>query len=631
MQDFKLQLDLCKDIFHKHYIVQKLPRLYNFSELKKRLDSHKNNLLNILHEALIFNSSISNFFDNKMEQRCVFLVHTLVFMKNQNLNILQKDCALWASVHHLSANGMAPLSISGHMITWRSMVQYRSSYAAENVSRNRELMKIAFDRKLSLLLEIDDIHFIHPYTNELAVQTSLARHYATLAMDQYDHPAIASSIPVHRMVQENGKVVRGGISVLDSKRQVIKVFKDYCTSSVLDTLPEKGVLGYFDFSASFDVYVESYRETKTLKKYRLLDLLLSGLHSSNDYKKVIFHIFSKYPELTEYLRLYLMFTPLDKPGFRALKGLAAQWEKQNLPEHFLSLIPFMGQFHLYLNGAELAVQQNWTFFNGLYKSIYKTQVSLPKKPKPNKVTLLLIYAFSGYLLINKILSPLLRCCKDEQASYLQHLLEEVIPINSLVYENVFQHGSQDQYNDYLSRFFMFFSVYERHHYDKLCLSTISDLIYWKENVPEVYSVFKKHRNCIDERKIELLHAAIRTAVSSLDPTKKIVESAHVISHVREGFDELLDACKLNKSVSNKKREESFTMVVRSAYYIKDLVEQILLQKGMTTWTEDERSGFKTPQFGTVQTKFMPMGYSSGRPPKSSVKCDLPSSQVTYKG
>jgi hypothetical protein len=87
-QDLRLELDDCKGIFRKHYLVDKLPRLYQYEDLKKLLDAKKNNTLNLIHEAVTFKLE-SRSFDDKIKQRCIFLVHILVFMKNKNINVLQ--------------------------------------------------------------------------------------------------------------------------------------------------------------------------------------------------------------------------------------------------------------------------------------------------------------------------------------------------------------------------------------------------------------------------------------------------------------------------------------------------------------------------------------------------------------
>jgi hypothetical protein len=95
LNNFKVHLEHCYNLLKHHYLNLKGPKLYKFHQLAVFLESAGNNLLNIVFDAVSLNKKdFSLAYEEKMKQRCVFLVHHLVFLKSQNVNELQVNCRM---------------------------------------------------------------------------------------------------------------------------------------------------------------------------------------------------------------------------------------------------------------------------------------------------------------------------------------------------------------------------------------------------------------------------------------------------------------------------------------------------------------------------------------------------------
>ena len=83
-------------------------------------------------------------------------------------------------------------------------------------------------------------------------------------------------------------------------------------------------------------------DIESLQSCQLLEECEQDLKSLKNYKESIEHVFSKYPDVNNYLERNLLPFPADWPGWYYPKKLIAN----NSTRKYTSLIPEQGQFHV---------------------------------------------------------------------------------------------------------------------------------------------------------------------------------------------------------------------------------------------------------------------------------------------
>ncbi|XP_022790796.1 uncharacterized protein LOC111330233 [Stylophora pistillata] len=134
-------------------------------------------------------------------------------------------------------------------------------------------------------------------------------------------------------------------------------------------------------------------DIKSLQSCQLLEECEEDFKSLKNYKESIEHVFSKYPDVNNYLERNLLPFPADWSGWYYPKKLITN----NSTGKYTSLIPEQGQFHVALNAVEDSVITFNHFFDKLFSYLFGSL--LPKRPRPYQSSLCVTAASLGWLKI----------------------------------------------------------------------------------------------------------------------------------------------------------------------------------------------------------------------------------------
>jgi hypothetical protein len=163
-----------------------------------------------------------------------------------------------------------------------------------------------------------------------------------------------------------------------------------------------------------------------------------------------------------------------------------QWDPRTDPQHIPCIVPWQGPFHVSLNIQESTVLLYRPFFASLYKYLFGQNKTLPKRPKSEKIALLIAATFGGWTVVPYMVQNHFGgYFKDPQYLLLLHLFDEVAPLVFYYYVSVFRGGEFDQWLHTMLRISIQFIVFRRRIYDKATLCHLSDILYHLKTKPRL--------------------------------------------------------------------------------------------------------------------------------------------------
>ena len=233
-------------------------------------------------------------------------------------------------------------------------------------------------------------------------------------------------------------------------------------------------------------------------------------------------MFSKYPDVTNYLERNLLPFPADWPGWYYPKKLIAN----NCSGKYNSLIPEQGQFHVALNAVEDTVLIFWHFFDKLFSCLFGG--TLPKKPRPHQSTLCVTAALLGWFMIRDRVLKTFTLCKSHEFVSTLYLLDDVIPLVYFQYQ-IFRTGDLELYMCVMAQMAILFNIWRRKHYDKSTISFLSDCDYQKNFLPDYWKSKQDWLYLFVEKKVEIWHSLLRAHTQSHDDANSISRVAKTIA------------------------------------------------------------------------------------------------------
>lgn len=150
------------------------------------------------------------------------------------------------------------------------------------------------------------------------------------------------------------------------------------------------------------------------------------------------------------------------------------------------------------------------FFEKLYKSLFGARKVLAKKPRPYRISTLIITAFGGWLHVKDAVLPAFGQCKDPEFVFLVFLLDELVPLVFFFYSVIFRGGDHNKWLEAMMRLALMFIIQRRRHYDKATLCQLSDLVHHKSlAMPHFSEIFEQALNELTEKKVEVFHSILR--------------------------------------------------------------------------------------------------------------------------
>ena len=244
----------------------------------------------------------------------------------------------------------------------------------------------------------------------------------------------------------------------------------------------------------------------------------------DDYSSALAHEQQCSPAYGVYLNSFLVPSPGDWPSWYYVKKLIVSAPEQS---PLLSLIPEQGPFHVTLNAHETAVEMHRFFFAELHKHLFDS--TIPERPKPDRIAVLVTAAFLGWLILRSRVLNLFKLCKDLEFVCLLHLFEEVLPLLFFHYPVVFRSSNLENYLNIMRRFAVLFTCWRRRHYDKSTLSLLSDTAHQKVNNKNYYEMKQQTLAAITEKKIEIWHSLLRDSIARHYNAEQIRQHAKLLS------------------------------------------------------------------------------------------------------
>jgi len=189
----------------------------------------------------------------------------------------------------------------------------------------------------------------------------------------------------------------------------------------------------------------------------------------------------------------------------------------------------MGQFHISYNACLDLVVLYRFFFSGLYQALFGPNRHMAKKPKPYRLSTLIVAAYGGWCSIRQMVKDHFGFCKDVQFQLLVYLLDELVPLIYSFYTILHASGNYPMWFEAILRFVILFVAQKRRHYDKATLSFISDLLYMQEENPAIFTLFRKALAALSEKKVEVVHSLLRAHINEWSTAANIRSIAHVLS------------------------------------------------------------------------------------------------------
>ena len=290
----------------------------------------------------------------------------------------------------------------------------------------------------------------------------------------------------------------------------------------------------------------------------------------------------------------------------------------SLPAALQNVVPLIGPLHTSLNARECILLIYHEIFADLYSFLFGKKAKLAKKPKPWRISLLLEVVYGGWTLIRDMILSVFGKCKDTEYLTLVNLLDNYVPLVLSIYSMVFKCNSYELYCESLLHCWIMFVVFQRRHYNKALLITLSLFQYWQENAHSMFDTLRHYLVAFDEYPVENFHSVLRARTKETDTPEQIAFKAKEI-----------DACKHElhsfKSVFVPPRKFNYsskkinTLKAKAAEFLTNKFEAISNQPNVATQLPPVRrqpkhlTKWKLPNlFGDkiVNNRVLPLGYTS---------------------
>ena len=191
-------------------------------------------------------------------------------------------------------------------------------------------------------------------------------------------------------------------------------------------------------------------------------------------------------------------------------------------------------YNISLNARECVLLNFHQVFADLYAFLFGKKAKLAKKPKPWRISLLLEVIYGGWTLIRDMILSVFYKCKDIEFLTLVNLLDNYVPLVLSIYSIVFKCNKYELFCQSLLQYWVMFTVFKRHHYNKALLVMLSTFLHLQENTSSMFETLRQNLVAFDEYPVENFHSVLRRRTKETDTADEISNKAKEI-----------DACKHN--------------------------------------------------------------------------------------
>ena len=107
-------------------------------------------------------------------------------------------------------------------------------------------------------------------------------------------------------------------------------------------------------------------------------------------------------------------------------------------------------------------------------------------------------------------------CKSIEYLTLLNRIDNYLPLVLSIYSVIFKTGRTDEYFNAMFHCWSMFFCYRRHHYKKVPLIWLSNVLYWKST--PLFELLVTTFNAVDEYPVENFHSLLRSQTNQSDDT-----------------------------------------------------------------------------------------------------------------
>lgn len=277
-----------------------------------------------------------------------------------------------------------------------------------------------------------------------------------------------------------------------------------------------------------------------------------------------------------------------------------------------SVVPLPGGFHISLNLQEAVFENYGPVLEIMWKLIHADTgfsfQSCLRRPLRRKFFLDLVN--ESWIRVREGVIQSLDSvqCGSVEINILMSMFEQVVPLSCCIYAAQLM-GDLDCYVHMLCRALPVFLQLNKSHYVSCCSKLLSDLGYWKEKRPDVYSFAESKIQFLSEEEIEIAHSYIRPLVKDAPKASAAVTKVRYLDYVWE------EQTEFAKSLGSGKRRSGHCLNERSWLSgdglgrkmddaVADLFKRILVCGG-AVYIPSKKS-WRTVNLGIMKDKALPL-------------------------
>jgi hypothetical protein len=232
----------------------------------------------------------------------------------------------------------------------------------------------------------------------------------------------------------------------------------------------------------YDEAVQHAHQQRLLRQTQLIDCFgPHPLKSLANYIAALQAIADK--GLYNYLMCCLYVLVCDFPGqYHVRKAVMHNsLGDHTLPDWTWHLISLLGPLHVSLNAREMVVMKYQAFlWLRFYQAVFGANKKLAKKPKPWRISLILVIADGAWRLVRQYVVNAFGNCDDPEYLMYFNLLDNVVPLVLDIYAVLFKSGNLESYLLAVLRVTLaLFNPMNRRNYNKIAPAYVSDILRWK--------------------------------------------------------------------------------------------------------------------------------------------------------
>ena len=575
----------------------------------------------------------------------------MCYSLSQQCNMMQVDQSLYLDSSNINKEGLETQHQLGNTCSKKTTDRVMGVLAEQHHKQLEEFLTNATKNEWLLVLVIDDFTKIHTNRRPLDDKASDSVSMCTIVIKAYKHlKGIKRPPNIFHVHHSKGLDIQGCLTTVASQQSMGTLSKTYASSmpswitkSFFAPELERHIMEEHNYCD-----VKKVRSMRTMENLHLANFFELQLKSKEGFAAAIDIALGS--GLKQYLKNFVVVQPGGWPCQFYCRQLIydqlpipkrqqdqESTSESNLCDHnyvskptsttipdsypsvaaLCSIVPTMGPLHISLNSREHVFVSFRPFFEKVYTHLFPKSI-LARLPKAWRINLILETVYGAWTLIRTTTKLVFTNSKNLQYVALLNLLDNYLPLVLSIYTITFKRNDFLQYRSAMIRIWVMFVCLKRRHYKKSPLVWLSCTTHWENNVPQLYSLWKKWPTIFDEYPVENTHSILRAQTHQSDTAEQLTKKAKIIFGSKERQMNFRSAFTPPKQ---------FTFSLQQLQFLKTtIISKIHSHPAPVSKIVKKRTKYvRLPDlFGPVDMKYtvLPVGYHSSVEPDESCRCDL---------